>query len=37
MKCEGVKTYTDKDMKCPECGMALKEVEHKNDHSNHDH
>jgi len=37
MKCEGDKTYTDKDVKCPVCGMGLKEVEHKNDHSNHDH
>jgi hypothetical protein len=37
MKCEGDKTYSDKDMKCPVCGMGLKKVEHKNDHSNHDH
>ncbi len=36
MKCEGEKTYTDKDVKCPVCGMGLKQVEHKNDHSNHD-
>lgn len=38
MKCEGDKTYTDKDMKCPVCGMGLKKVEHeqKNDHANHD-
>jgi hypothetical protein len=36
MKCEGDKTYTDKDVKCPVCGMGLKEVEHKNEHSNHD-
>lgn len=26
MKCEGDKTYTEKDTKCPVCGMALKEV-----------
>ena len=26
MHCEGDKTYTDKDTKCPVCGMALKEV-----------
>ena len=26
MKCEGDKTYTDKDQKCPKCGMALAEV-----------
>jgi hypothetical protein len=32
MKCEGDKTYTDKDTKCPVCGMGLKEVEHKMDH-----
>ena len=37
MKCEGDKTYTDKDVKCPVCGMGLKEVEHKKDDSNHDH
>jgi protein SCO1/2 len=37
MKCEGDKTYTDKDMKCPVCGMGLKEVEHKDNHENHDH
>lgn len=35
MKCEGDKTYTDKDTKCPVCGMGLKEVEHNDDHSNH--
>ena len=29
MKCEGDKTYTDKDQKCPVCGMALKEVAHE--------
>ncbi len=23
MKCEGEKTYTDPEMKCPVCGMAL--------------
>lgn len=27
MKCEGDKTYTDKDTKCPVCGMALVAVE----------
>jgi protein SCO1/2 len=27
MKCEGDKTYTDKDVKCPVCGMNLKKVE----------
>lgn len=32
MKCEGDKTYTDKDVKCPVCGMALKEVAHEGDH-----
>ena len=37
MKCEGDKTYTDKDTKCPVCGMGLKEVEPKNDHADHDH
>jgi len=36
MKCEDDKTYTDKDVKCPVCGMGLKEVEDKTDHSNHD-
>ena len=35
MKCEGDKTYTDKDIRCPVCGMGLKEVEHENDHSDH--
>ena len=35
MKCEGDKTYTDKDTKCPVCGMGLKEVEHNDDHSKH--
>jgi protein SCO1/2 len=35
MKCEDDKTYTDKDVKCPVCGMELKEVEHKTDHSNY--
>ena len=29
MKCEGDKTYTDKDAKCPKCNMALKEVKHE--------
>lgn len=28
MKCEGDKTYTDKNVKCPVCGMRLKEVDH---------
>ena len=37
MKCEGDKTYTDKDTKCPVCGMGLKQVEPKEDHENHDH
>ena len=32
MKCEDDKTYTDKDMKCPVCGMGLKKVEHTEDH-----
>ena len=27
MKCEGEKTYTDKDTKCPKCGMDLVEKE----------
>ena len=36
MKCEGEKTYTDKDTKCPVCGMGLKEVEHTNGHKNND-
>ena len=36
MKCEGDKTYTDKDIKCPVCGMGLKAVENKTDHSNHE-
>jgi protein SCO1/2 len=26
MKCEGDKRYTDKDVKCPVCGMGLKEL-----------
>lgn len=29
MKCEGDKTYADKDAKCPKCNMALKEVKHE--------
>lgn len=37
MRCEGDKTYTDKDTKCPVCGMSLKKVEHNDDHTNHDH
>jgi hypothetical protein len=37
MKCEGDKTYTDKDTKCPVCGMALKEVEHTEGHDDHGH
>ena len=32
MKCEGDKTYTDKDVKCPVCGMDLKEVTHTEEH-----
>ena len=36
MKCEGEKTYSDEDTKCPVCGMGLKEVEHNNGHENHD-
>ncbi|MFT5238789.1 MAG: protein SCO1/2 [Flavobacteriaceae bacterium] len=28
MKCEGDKTYTDKDVKCPVCGMGLTQMEH---------
>lgn len=27
MKCEGEKTYTDKDKPCPTCGMDLVEKE----------
>ena len=37
MKCEGEKTYTDKDKKCPVCGMGLKEAKPENDHEGHDH
>ncbi len=37
MKCEGDKTYTDKDTKCPVCNMALVAVEHEIDSSEHDH
>ena len=33
MKCEGDKMYTDKDVRCPVCGMGLKAVENKTDHS----
>ena len=29
MKCEGEKTYTDKDHGCPVCKMDLKEVKHE--------
>jgi len=36
MKCEDDKTYTDKEKKCPVCGMGLKEVEHNTDDSNND-
>tara|TARA_R110002124_G_scaffold227889_2_gene393258 strand:+ start:10896 stop:11129 length:234 start_codon:yes stop_codon:yes gene_type:complete len=36
MKCEGDKTYTDKDTKCPVCGMKLKEVEHVEVHADHE-
>ncbi|MFK5879640.1 MAG: heavy metal-binding domain-containing protein [Flavobacteriaceae bacterium] len=35
MKCEGDKTYADKDHKCPVCKMDLKEVKHE-DGKNHD-
>ena len=35
MKCEGDKTYADKDTKCLVCGMGLKEVEQEKDHSDH--
>lgn len=35
MKCEGDKTYTDKNTKCPVCKMALVEVKH--DMENHTH
>ena len=31
MKCEGDKTYADKDTKCPVCKMDLKEVKHEAD------
>jgi protein SCO1/2 len=42
MKCEGDKTYTDKDTKCPVCGMSLKLTESKaegkeENHDSHDH
>ena len=42
MKCEGDKTYADKDTKCPVCKMDLKkvkpEMDEKNDEeSNEDH
>lgn len=36
MKCEGDKTYADKDTKCPVCGMGLKEIKQENEHSDHD-
>jgi len=36
MHCEGDKTYTDADVKCPVCGMGLKAVEHKTDHVHQD-
>ena len=39
MKCEGDKTYADKDTKCPVCKMDLKEVkaemEDEESHENH--
>lgn len=35
MKCEGDKTYTDKNAKCPECRMTLVVVKH--DMKNHSH
>ena len=37
MKCEGDKTYTNKDTKCPVCNMALVEVEIEIDSSEHGH
>lgn len=39
MKCEEGKTYEDKDMKCPVCGMDLVVKEkHEDDHGgNHEH
>ena len=35
MKCEGEKTYADKDHSCPVCKMDLKEVKQE-DNKNHD-
>ena len=35
MQCEGDKTYTDKNAKCPECKMTLVVVKH--DIKNHAH
>lgn len=39
MECEGDKTYTDKDAKCPVCKMALvkKKTETEVNHEEHDH
>ena len=40
MKCEGDKTYADKDVKCPTCNMSLVEVEREkgeNHEEDHDH
>ncbi len=41
MKCEGDKTYADKDAKCPKCNMALVEVKHeagdKHEETEHKH
>ena len=34
MKCEGDKTYADKDAKCPVCKMDLKEVKAEMDEKN---
>lgn len=28
MKCEGDKTYSDKEVKCPVCNMSLTELKH---------
>lgn len=37
MKCEGDKTYADKDTKCPVCNMALVEVKHGHEGGNDNH
>lgn len=36
MECEGEKTYEDKDVKCPVCGMDLVVKEKHEDDHNHD-